>query len=163
MNNIKGIVVFIILIFLIHRPTLAQERVSATFEVIEGKILIYYTIKGDVDKEYEIDIVLKRTSVPSFELTPEEMSGDVGTGKYAGTQRTVIWHIKPEEQEKLDGDDFYFEVTATEIEEGGGFPWLYVVGGAAIAGGAAVFLILNKDNNGDGTTNTSLPTPPGRP
>lgn len=161
MNNIKRIVVLVILIFLVHKPSLAQERVSATFEAIEGKILIYYTIKGDVEKEYDVDVVLKRTSVPSFELVPEEMSGDIGTGKYAGVQRTIIWHIKPEEQEKLDGDDFYFEVTATEIEEGGGFPWLYVVGGAAVAGGVAAYFILKKDENGGETTN--LPMPPGRP
>jgi hypothetical protein len=161
MNNIKGIVFLIILIFSIYKPVLAQEKVSATFEAIEGKVLIYYTIKGDAEKEYKIDIVLKRTSVPSFELVPEEMSGDIGTGKFAGTQKTIIWHIKPEEQEKLDGDDFYFEVTATEVEEGGGFPWLYVIGGAVVTGGAAAYFILKKDKTGGETAN--LPMPPGRP
>ena len=161
MNNIKGTVFLIILIFSIYKPVFAQEKVSATFEAIEGKVIIYYTIKGEAEKEYKIDIVLKRTSVPSFELVPEEMSGDIGTGKFAGNQRTIIWHIKPEEQEKLNGDDFYFEVTATEVEEGGGFPWLYVVGGAALAGGAAAYFILKKDETGGETTN--FPVPPGRP
>ena len=161
MNKINRIGVLLILFFLVHKPFLAQERVSAAFEAIEGKVLIYYTVKGDAAKEYEIDVVLKRTSVPSFELIPEEMSGDIGTGKYAGTRRTIIWHIKPEEQEKLDGDDFYFEVTALEIEEGGGFPWLYVVGGAALAGGAAALLLLKKDESGGETT--TLAAPPGRP
>ena len=161
MNNIKGTVFLIILIFSIYKPVFAQEKVSATFEAIEGKVIIYYTIKGEAEKEYKIDIVLKRTSVPSFELVPEEMSGDIGTGKFAGTQRTIIWHIKPEEQEKLNGDDFYFEVTATEVEEGGGFPWLYVVGGAALAGGAAAYFILKKDETRGETTN--FPIPPGRP
>ena len=159
--NIKGILILLALIFLIHKPQPAQERVSATFEAIEGKVLIYYTIRGEADKEYEIDIVLKRTSVPSFELVPEEMSGDIGTGRYAGTQRTIVWHIKPEEEAKLDGDDFYFEVSATKIEEGGGFPWLYVVGGAALAGGAAAYFILKKDETGGETAN--IPLPPGRP
>jgi hypothetical protein len=161
MSNIKGTVFLIILIFSIYKPVLAQEKVSATFEAIEGKVIIYYTIKGEAEKEYKIDIVLKRTSVPSFELVPEEMSGDIGTGKFAGTQRTIIWHITPEEQEKLDGDDFYFEVTAAEVKEGGGFPWLYVAGGAALAGGAAAYFILKKDETGGETTN--FPMPPGRP
>ena len=160
MNNIKGAIILIILVFSISEPISAQEKVSATFEAIEGKVLIYYTIKGDVDKEYKIDIVLKRTSVPSFELVPEEMSGDIGTGKFAGTQKAVIWHIKPEEQEKLDGDDFYFEVTATEVEESG-FPWLYVIGGAVVTGGAAAYLILKKNETSGETAN--LPQPPGRP
>jgi len=138
----------------------SQEKVSATFEAIEGKVLIYYTIKGEAEKEFEVNAVLKRTSDPSFELTPEDMSGDIGTGKFAGARKTIIWHIKPEEEAQIDGEDFYFEVTATEIKEGG-FPWLYVIGGVAAAGGAAAYFLLSGNNSDEGTT--TVAGPPGRP
>jgi hypothetical protein len=140
---------------------LPQERVSATFEAIEGKILIHYSIKGDPAKEYDVEVVLRRTGDPSFELIPQEMSGNIGKGKFAGSQKTIIWHIKPEEEDKLEGEDFYFEVTADEISEGSGFPWVWVLGGAAVAGGAAAYFILSGDESDNPTTN--LPGPPGRP
>ena len=150
----------LIFILLINGFIFAQEKVSATFEAVEGKVLIYYTLKGAAEKEYEVEVVLKRSGDPSFELVPDDMSGDVGKGKFAGSRKTIIWHIKPDEEAQLEGEDFYFEVTAAEIKEGGGFPWLWVLGGAAVAGGAAAYFILS----GDKTEETpNLPPPPGRP
>jgi hypothetical protein len=149
----------LILFTLLSSIIFSQEKVSATFEAVEGKILVHYSIKGDPAKEYDVDVVLKRTGDSSFELVPDEMSGDVGKGKFAGSQRTIIWHIKPEEEAKLEGEDFYFEVTAVEITSGG-FPWGWVLGGAAVAGGAAAYFILSKDKTEDPV---NLPIPPGRP
>ena len=142
----------------------AQEKIDATFEASEGKIFIYYEFKGDPDKEFNIEVTLRRTSVPSFKLVPSQMTGDVGEGKFAGRQRTVVWRLKPEEEAILDGDDFYFQVTAEPLEGGGGIPW-YVWGGAAVGGGVAAFLLLNKkdEGTGGGGTSTSFPSPPGRP
>ncbi len=151
----------LIFILLINGFIFPQEKVSATFEAVEGKVLIYYTVQGDPEKEYDVNVVLKRSDNPSFELVPEDMSGDVGKGKFAGSKKTIIWNIKPEEEAQLEGEDFYFEVTAAEIKEGGGFPWLYVLGGAAVAGGAAAYFILSKDETTGETAN--LPGPPGRP
>ncbi|RPI73185.1 MAG: hypothetical protein EHM47_06620 [Ignavibacteriales bacterium] len=155
--NIK---IFVLILFLLPLGSIcSQERVSATFEAIEGKILIHYSIKGEQENEYEVEVVLKRTGDPSFELVPDEMSGDIGKGKFAGSQRTIVWHITPEEEAQLEGEDFYFEVTALEIKEGG-FPWGWVVGGAAAAGGAALYFILSGDKE---ETTSNLPGPPGRP
>jgi hypothetical protein len=145
---------------------LAQEKIDATFEASDGKIFIYYEIKGDPEKEFNVEVTLRRTSVPSFKLTPSEMTGDVGEGKFAGRQRTIVWRLKPEEEAILDGEDFYFEVIAEAIEEGGGggVPWYVWVGGAAVGGGVAALLLLKKDDGGGGgTTSTNLPAPPGRP
>jgi hypothetical protein len=154
-------IIFLILIFFVTEHIFSQERVSATFEAVEGKILINYIIKGDPAKEYDVDVVLRRTSDPSFELVPDELSGNVGTGKFAGSQQTIVWHIKPEEEEKLEGEDFYFEVTASEVTESS-FPWGWLLGGAAVAGGAAAYFILSG-NGDDETGTTNLPGPPGRP
>ena len=148
--------ILVLILFLVNGLIFSQEKVSATFEAVEGKVLIYYTIKGDPEKEYEVDVVLKRSGDPSFELIPVEMSGDIGKGRFAGSQKTIIWHIKPEEEGKLEGEDFYFEVTANEIKEGG-FPWGWVLGGAAVAGGAAAYFILSGDKTEE--TITNLPGP----
>jgi hypothetical protein len=144
------------------RSIFPQEKIDATFEAVEGKILIYYEIKGDPDMEYDVEVTLKRTSVPSFELTPSEMTGDIGKGKFAGKKRTIVWHLKPEEEAVLDGEDFYFNVTAEVIEEGGGIPWYVYAGGAAIGGGVAAFLLLNKKDDNESAP-AGFPAPPGRP
>jgi len=153
-------IIYFILFLIPYTLNFSQERVSATFEPVEGKILIYYTIKGDADKEYEVDVVLKRTSDPSFEMVPGRMTGDIGKGKFAGSQKTIIWHIQPDEEAKLEGEDFYFEVTAAEVK-GSSFPWGWVLGGAAVAGGAAAYFILSGGK--DSETLNNLPVPPGRP
>ena len=142
----------------------AQEKINATFEASEGKIFIYYQFKGDPDQDFNVEVTLRRTSVPSFKLTPSEMTGDVGEGKFAGRQRTVVWRLKPEEEAMLEGEDFYFEVTAEPIEQGGGgIPWWVYAGGVAVGGGVAAILLLNKKDEGGGSTSTNLPNPPGRP
>jgi len=152
------------LIVLCSSNLLPQEKIDATFEASDGKIFIYYEIKGDPEKEFDVEVTLRRTSVPSFKLTPSEMTGDVGEGKFAGRKRTVVWHLKPEEEAILDGEDFYFEVIAKALEEGGGIPWYVWAGGAAVGGGVAAFLLLNKkDDSGDSNTSTNFPSPPGRP
>mgnify|MGYP006186559953 CR=1 FL=1 len=140
----------------------AQEKIDATFEASDGKIFIYYELNEDPQKEYEVKVKLKRTTVPSFELIPSVLVGDVGRGKFAGGRRTIIWHINTKEEAVLDGDDFYFEVTSEAIEEGGGIPWYVWAGGAALGGGAAAFFLLSKSDDG-GDTQTNFPTPPGRP
>ena len=104
----------VILLPLITNPLYSQGRISTTFEASpDGKVFIYYQLNGDPEKEYDVSVVLKRTSVPSFELAPSDISGNVGKGKYGdGTKKTIIWTLKPEEKNILNGDDFYFVVNA---------------------------------------------------
>jgi hypothetical protein len=152
-----------LLFILIPYSSFSQGRISTTFEASpDGKIFIYYQLNGDQDKEYDVGVVLKRTSVPSFELVPSDISGNVGRGKFGdGNKKTIIWTLKPEEKAILNGEDFYFVVNAEEVKSGGGIPWYVYVGGAALAGGAAV-LLLNKKSD-SGTTTETFPSPPSRP
>ena len=140
----------------------SQEKIEATFEAGEGKILIHYELKGDSQKDYEVSIILKRTSDHSFEVIPDETTGDIGEGKFAGKKSTIIWILNSDEEEMLDGDDFYFDVFAEEIKTVGGIPWYVYIGGAALAGGTAAILLLNKSSDEE-TTPTVFPTPPARP
>lgn len=140
----------------------SQEKIDATFEAGEGKILIHYELKGDSQKDYEVSIVLKRTSDHSFAVIPDETTGDIGEGKFAGKKSTITWLLNSDEEEMLDGDDFYFDVFAEEIKTGGGIPWYVYIGGAALAGGTAAILLLNKSSDEE-TPPASFPTPPARP
>jgi hypothetical protein len=162
-KNLKIFLSAVLLLPLISNASYCQGRISTTFEASQdGKIFIYYQLNGDPEKEYDVSVVLKRTSVPSFELVPSDISGNVGKGKYGnGTKKTIIWTLKPEEKAILNGEDFYFVVNAEEVKSGGGIPWYVYVGGAALAGGAAVLLLSKKSDNS--TTTTNFPESPGRP
>jgi hypothetical protein len=156
------------LIFLsAHKNTKAQS-IEASFETTqEGTINIYYEFNGDPDKDYNVTVVLKRKSDPSFSLVPKNLNGSVGIGKFANVKRTIVWAPTADEQQTLQGNDFYFMVNAKVIktESGGGIPWYVYVGGAVVAGGVAAILLLNKSNNNNssGNTQTTIPNPPGRP
>lgn len=149
----------------ISNSSYSQGRINTTFEASpDGKIFIYYQLNGDPEKEYDISVVLKRTSVPSFELVPSDVSGNIGKGKYGdGTKKTIIWTLKPEEKAILNGEDFYFVVNAEEVKTGGGIPWYVYVGGAALAGGAAALLLTKKSSDNNPVNTTSFPSPPDRP
>ena len=163
--------ILLVLIFLfsfLPNSSFSQQRISTTFEASpEGKIFIYYQLHGDPEKEYDISVVLKRTSIPSFELVPSDLSGNIGRGKFGdGNKKTIIWTLKPEEKTILNGEDFYFVVNAEEVKSGGGIPWYVYVGGVAVAGGTAAVLLLSKksnDNNSPTSSSDNFPQPPGRP
>lgn len=144
----------------------SQEKIHASFEYSDGKIFIYYEFQGNRENDYDVSIQLKRASDPNFELIPEDLTGDIGEGKFAGKKNKITWIINEDEESKLEGEDFYFDVQAAEIKSGGGIPWYVYAGGAVLAGGTAAILVLGKkDSNGttDGGSSGSFPTPPLRP
>ena len=151
---------------LINQKIFSQGKIQATFDYSDGKIFVFYEFQGDNTKDYEVEVKLKRTSDPDFVIIPNNLSGDIGEGKFANKKNKVIWELSPDDEASLEGEDFYFEVNANEISIGGGIPWYVFAGGAALAGGtAAVLLLGKKDSNGATTTPPpgSFPTPPPRP
>jgi hypothetical protein len=131
-----------------------------SFESKEDKIYIYYTLDANLNDEFEIEVILKRTSVPTFEYRPSDLTGDIGTGKFAGSKKTIIWQVSESEMKMFNGDDFYFEIDAQKIEDGGGIPWYVYVGGLAAGGVAAVIVLLGGD---DEPESTDFASPPARP
>ena len=158
--------IIVVLVFVIgNQKVFPQGKIQAMFDYSDGKIFIFYEFQGDRSKDYEVNLKLKRTSDPSFEIIPSQLSGDVGEGKFAGKKNKVIWVLSGDEESQLEGEDFYFDVTALEIAQGGGIPWYYFAGGAALAGGTAAILLLGKKDS-DGTTpppSGGFPMPPVRP
>lgn len=164
----KLITFFIVLIFpailLLTNNIEAQQISDVSFELIEEEIYIYYTLAAASGEEYETSAVLKRLNDASFSYVPEELSGDIGEGQYAGIDKTIIWDVSEEEFGMFDGEDFYFEIMAEKVPDSGGIPWYYYVGTAVIGGGVAAVLLLGGDNGGSSSESTTeFPSPPGRP
>lgn len=135
---------------------------NVSFALQDSNVVIHYDLAGPRNKAYKVTVLLRRKGDPGFKFMPADVSGDVGKGDFAGTDRRVVWHMFKEIPDGLYGNDYYFEVTATLIGGGGGISWLYYVSGAIVAGGAAAAVIYkSQSSNKNGTT--TLPQPPGRP
>lgn len=141
-----------------------QEKVKVSSEAVEGKVFIYYELQGNPSEEYEVNLLLKRTSQPSFIYSPEDLEGDIDKGKFASGRRKITWKLTDKEKKMFaGGDDYYFEVSANRA--GDSSPWYYYVGAALVAGGAAAAIITwnSQGDQGGQTGSQGLPAPPGRP
>ncbi|MCW8850688.1 MAG: hypothetical protein OQJ81_11965, partial [Melioribacteraceae bacterium] len=127
--KLKLILIFFILIS--FKSLSAQQISDVSFELDGQNINIFYTLTPITSDNYEITTLLKRTSDPNFNYSPQNLSGDVGEGKHSGIRKKIIWKVSEIEMNMFDGDDFYFEVFANKIEESNGIPWYYYVGTAA--------------------------------
>lgn len=156
------------ILFLLSGFLRAQDKIDVSFEAGEGdKILISYFLYGDASKTYEVNTILRKSNDPSFKLIPKDVSGDVGEGKFANRKCTIVWNMDKDEEARLEGEDFYFEVTADEIKDKSSWYW-YVLGAAALGGGTAAYLLLNKDKSSEPSapgnpSGDNVAVPPGRP
>jgi hypothetical protein len=160
-----------LLAYLLHVPAFASQKIEGDIRVEniewivqEGAILITYDIIGPLAESYDVEIVLLREKDKSFRFVPKAVIGDIGAVKSAGLKKQIRWQYKKDFPQGLQGDDFYFEVTVDQV---GGSSWfLYVLGIAAVGGGAAYFAMKKSDNPVSSPTTdatTGLPTPPIRP
>jgi hypothetical protein len=142
----------------------AQNRINTSYKYSNHKVTIYYEFQGDSELQYDISVVLKRTSNTYFNLKPGALTGDFGEGKYADGMRVITWNLSPQEEEILTGNDYYFEINAAEIK-GGGVAWYVYVGGVILGGGAAAVLLGKKNAAASSNSNssTTFPAPPDRP
>ncbi len=135
---------------------------EVSYSMRDSDVVVHYNLDGPVDRSYKVAVILKRESEPYFKMLPKNVTGDVGNDAHMGKNKEIVWHLYRDLPDGLDGDDFYFEVNATllGVEEGGA-SWLYYVGGALVAGGAAVYFgtdLFKKPAGG-----SQFPTPPLRP
>jgi hypothetical protein len=166
MKLIKIRVLIIIIFFMLpFCAGLSQNKINTSYEYSKHQITIYYDFQGDSEQQYDISVVLKRTSNSYFNLKPELLTGDFGEGKYADGKRKITWNLTPQEEESLTGEDYYFEINAVEIKSGGGIAWYVYVGVIALGGGAAAVLAGKKSSSASTGTSPSFtfPTPPARP
>jgi hypothetical protein len=145
----------------------AQSKSSAvenvSFSVLNENIIITYDLKGSVNQLYEIKLILRKTSYSDFMYIPQSITGNVGKGQTAGTNKRIIWDIKKDFPEELPGEDFFFEVQVQEINEDSDiFTWVGIGIAAVAAVGAYIFISGNSSDETNGS-NSGFPPPPGRP
>jgi hypothetical protein len=134
---------------------------NARIEENKSNYVIRYDLNGDIEKEYEVKIYLMDKGNTKYEYELKLVKGDVGTGKFGGRDRKVVWNFNDEFKGGIDNDNLCLKITAEKI--GGGIPWYVWAGGALAGGAAAVLLGGKKDSGGGGSTTVTIPTPPLRP
>ena len=145
-------------------PSLAFSREDISvknvrFEVSGNKIVIRYDLAGPVDRVYQVKMSVKRRQLPSYELIPKVLAGDIGEGKFGGSNRQITWEILQDSPNGLEGDDYFFHIEAALVPAGSNL--VYYLGGAAVAvGAAAYFLLVKKTTTVD---EGSFPQPAGHP
>lgn len=133
---------------------------NASYSIMDSNVVVHYDLNGPMDKQYKVELVLRRETRPFFRMLPKDISGDVGTGEFAGKNREIVWHFFDDVPYGFDGTDYYFEVNATLLGvKKGGASWLYYVG-AVVGGAAAVYFGRGLITKGSAS---NLPSPPNRP
>lgn len=146
-----------------ENPAAAHEfSVSNVYYTMkDSDAVVHYDLSGPADEPYNVRLVLRRETQPFFKLQPIDITGDVGTEEHPGRNKEIVWQLYKDVPYGLDGDDYYFEVSVTRLGlKEGGASWLYYVGGAVVAGAAAVYFGTDLSNKGGGNP---IPPPPPRP
>ena len=149
-------------LLLLASQSLAEEKIqirNVRFETAGEKVIVHYDLGGPSDWEYKVGITLRKENKKVFAYTPRYVSGDVGQGHFAGSDRQIVWDSRKEFTAGLDTSDFYFEVSAEPVEHGGMGVWIGV-GAAVIAGGGIAAILLSKNHEEPPSV---FPGPPGRP
>lgn len=129
---------------------------------VEGDVvLITYDLIASSEELYRVDLVLKNEKDASFRYVPEQTSGAIGEGEFGGVRRVIRWEYRKDVPEGFSGDGYYFEITVESIH--GMSPWVYVAGGVAVVGGAAILLLGKSGGTLPPKNGKQLPDPPVRP
>jgi hypothetical protein len=131
----------------------SRHFVIGPWRVENNVAIIPYELVAGKDSTYEIGIVLKRRSDPSFQLTPKSVSGAVGRGQFVGGMREIRWDYRRDLAQALTGNDYFFALTARTVLEDGGWPWWYYAGGGTAIVGIVVAIAAGSE--------TATPPPPG--
>lgn len=148
------------------RTALAGEPVPVENIRVErgtSRITIVYDLAGDNDEKYTVAVTMKRKSRPGVNYTPKALSGDVGDEVAGGKDKRIVWEFAAEFPRGVSASDVYFSVDAEKVSSGIS-PLVWIGGGVAVAGVAAI-LLLKKSG---GTSQPSpavagFPDEPGRP
>jgi hypothetical protein len=114
-------------------------------------------VGDDPDAEYKVALSLTREQDRKFSMDLRELSGDVGVGKFTGSNLTIHWNYGKQFPKGMPFDDVEFKLTITKKT---GIPsWVWYGGGAIAIGAGAYFLLQPKTD--ETTSDIPLPNPPG--
>ncbi len=163
---IVGVMPFLLLL-LLEVPVFGQDKSGGAVQgtnirwSTQGDIIVInYDLNGPADEKYEVDVVMKKETDPSFVAIPRTMEGDIGEGFFAGTGREIRWYYRRDYPQGFEGEGFYFEIHVKPMIERSNTLY-YALGAAAVAGGLLVYLLTRNQNTT--VPSSELPMPPSRP
>lgn len=136
------------------------------YTISDGRVIINYDLIGNPDNTYNVQLILKRENYSSYNYSPRKITGDAGTGKFAGKNKEIVWNVNEEFPQGLPYNDYYFIVKASESgkeESSGFFTFSWLKAGVVAAVAVAAIIFMSSKSKGSGSAGSSLPGPPGRP
>ena len=161
MKKLACFSLFCILIFCLNNSTRAQslavENVRFKQE-IDSKVVVSYDLLGKKSQKYIIILSIfspqSRKKVP---LSNKSLSGDVGKAVSPGRGLEIVWVLRNDYPDGLEGEGFRFIIDAYIQQKSAG-KWPWIVAGIAAAGGAVVLLTVSS--TATPLTEPDLPSPP---
>jgi hypothetical protein len=151
---------------LVPLAALAEDERTAIqnvrFEVAGELVYVHYDLIGPADRIHKISLTLYRETDRLFAYQPVNITGDVGTIVFPGTERRITWDFTKEFPEGLTGEDYYF-VVETEAEREEGMSSLIWIGGGVAVAGVLAIVLLSGGSSSDPPASAGFPPPPGRP
>ncbi len=137
------------------------------YTISDGRVIINYDLIGNPDNTYNVQLILKRENYSSYNYSPRKITGDAGTGKFAGKNKEIVWNVNEEFPQGLPYNDYYFIVKASELDKeeksSGFFTFSWLKAGVVAAVAVAAIIFVSSKSKGSGSAGSSLPGPPGRP
>jgi hypothetical protein len=155
------IVYFLISINFSFAQTTDTTNISARnikIATTSDQVTISYDINNSTRHTLQVSVLMKKKNDNSFRYVPKYLSGDVGEGIFHGRGRKIIWDTQKERLPLFNMDDYFFEITVKTIPTKD-YNWLWIGAGAAVVAGGVLYFILSDD----GSSNSVMPRPPGRP
>lgn len=143
-------------------PRIENVRIQTTGPMV----YIYYDLIGPPQQVYNVLVTVRSRTDSTFEYSPLNLSGDVGTNVFSGVDWRIAWNFSRELPEGLK-QDYYFvvsaQVYADQVPTSGISTEWWIAGGAAVVGGVIAIILLKKPAGGGPAIDTGFPAPPGRP
>ena len=147
---------------LLAAPELTQAQSIAVENVrfsqqVDHRVVVTYDLLGDSKKRYNVILsLLNPTSRKKVPLSSKNLSGAVGKKVKPGKDLQIVWDLKKDYPDGLEGERFRFIIDAYWRKKTGArrFSWFLV---GAAAGGGALLYYTTKNGIGGGA---DLPRPP---
>jgi len=136
-----------------------KGEIDGKFSVKGDSLTISYQLKGKINQEYEIKMLVHSIGNYFSDFEPKQnfLHGDIGTILLKDHfPKKIIWNYKAEIPGGLDEDDLKFKIN---YKETGSSTWYYYVGAAVV--GAVVGFLINSSDCTD--CSDSFANPPTRP
>ena len=152
--RIKFFLVLFLLGFALHVNAQGLQVSDVRFEDKGETVLVFYDLDGPTGKKVTINLLLSDDYGESFSIRPKTISGDVGKNVSSGIGKKIIWHIKKDYPNGLQGEGFVFAVDAETRKSRSKLP--YILGGSVVIIGGAVYFATKSSGEESASTTGSI-------